>query len=287
MATTRVRAVANGVAFFRVERGNPTSWTEKQLQDAINFLIESGRDPTVEAIALTGPLLFTNNPDHQAEPTDMAGLLAAIADHALPVVALIPGHARGPGLELALACRHRIATHAARLSFPQVTRGLLPGNGGVERLVRLVGVSRAAELALFGKVASGATALAMGLVDAVVEDDLEGAVLPLVRRHPRAERPLDANWPRLLAAVREEARQRRPGQDAPVAAAQAMEHALRWPLPRAMAETRKLAEGLAKSEQAAALRHAAEGEARVAGDLGAGSGGRWGNRGRDRCAVAG
>jgi enoyl-CoA hydratase/carnithine racemase len=86
-----------------------------------------------------------------------------------PVVAAIGGVCLGAGLELALACRHRVAARRAVLALPEVSFGLLPGCGGTVRLPRLVGVPKAIELILTGRTLLADEALAVGLVDLVVD----------------------------------------------------------------------------------------------------------------------
>jgi enoyl-CoA hydratase/carnithine racemase len=87
-------------------------------------------------------------------------------------VAYVNGHALGGGLEIALACDVRLAAPAAyKLGTPEVTLGLLPGNGGTQRLTRLLGPSRALELLLTGRTFSPDEALQWGLVAALVDAD--------------------------------------------------------------------------------------------------------------------
>jgi enoyl-CoA hydratase/carnithine racemase len=94
-------------------------------------------------------------------------------------VAAISGHALGGGLEIALACDFRFAAEGAyRIGLPEVTLGLLPGNGGTQRLTRLVGRTRALDMMITNQQVNAARALELGLVDRVfgVDELLEKAV---------------------------------------------------------------------------------------------------------------
>jgi enoyl-CoA hydratase len=104
---------------------------------------------------------------------DVLNTLAALP---IPTVAAINGFALGGGLELALACDLRVAATAARLGLPEVTRGLIPGYGGTQRLQRLIGLARATDLVLTGRMVTADEALALGLGNRVVDDALEGAL---------------------------------------------------------------------------------------------------------------
>jgi len=96
--------------------------------------------------------------------------LERIANFPKPVVAAIHGACLGGGLELALACRARVATSddKTRLGLPEVQLGLLPGLGGTQRLPRLVGAEAALDLMLTGKHLDAKRAQRIGLVDEVV-----------------------------------------------------------------------------------------------------------------------
>lgn len=85
-----------------------------------------------------------------------------------PSLAAIDGYALGGGLELALACTFRVAAENARLGMPEARLGIVPGFGGVTRLVRLIGEGRALELLLSGKPIDAAEAQRIGLVHHVV-----------------------------------------------------------------------------------------------------------------------
>ena len=106
-----------------------------------------------------------------------------VADCRWPTVARVNGHALGGGCELALACDVRIASTTAQIGQPEITLGLLPGGGGTQRLLRLVGPVRAAELVLTGDPVSGGRAAAIGLVlDAVPPEELDDRVTALTGR---------------------------------------------------------------------------------------------------------
>lgn len=91
-----------------------------------------------------------------------------------PTLALIKGHCLGGGLELAMACRYRLAVDQpdTRLSLPEVMLGIFPGWGGMQRLPRLVGPVAALDMMLSGRAVNARRAASMGLVDAVVPERL-------------------------------------------------------------------------------------------------------------------
>ena len=97
--------------------------------------------------------------------------LASIARSPKLFVACVAGHALGGGLEIALACDVRYAIEGRyRLGTPEVTLGLLPGNGGTQRLPRLIGAGPALELLATGRTLSPEEARAIGLVSQVFAD---------------------------------------------------------------------------------------------------------------------
>ena len=98
--------------------------------------------------------------------------LSAIARSRKLFVACIAGHALGGGLEMALACDVRYAVAGRyRMGTPEVTLGLLPGNGGTQRLPRLIGVGPALELLTTGRQIGPDEALRLGLVSQVFDDE--------------------------------------------------------------------------------------------------------------------
>src|SRR5215470_5527313 len=88
----------------------------------------------------------------------------------VPVVAVVHGYCLGGGLEIALACDHRIAVDDARLGFPEVMLGLHPGLGGTVRLPRLINPLEAMTMMLTGRNVHARRAKSIGLVDAVVPE---------------------------------------------------------------------------------------------------------------------
>ena len=86
----------------------------------------------------------------------------------MPTIAAIEGDALGGGLEIALCCDLRIASERAKLGLPEVRLAVTPSTGGTQRLPRIVGVARAKELLLTGRIVDAAEAERLGLVNEVV-----------------------------------------------------------------------------------------------------------------------
>jgi enoyl-CoA hydratase/carnithine racemase len=119
--------------------------------------------------------------------------IGAVARLPMPVVAAVRGEVRGWGVALALACDLRVVAHGARLSLPEAAAGRLPGGGVTQRLARLVGPARAADLVLLGGRLTGREAAAWGLATrAVASPAVEAAAGrlagALARRGPLALR---------------------------------------------------------------------------------------------------
>lgn len=88
-----------------------------------------------------------------------------------PIVAAVNGFALGGGCELAMSCHFRIASDNAKFGQPEVNLGLIPGYGGTQRLVQLIGKGRAMELLMTGNMIDANTALQYGLVNQVVSQE--------------------------------------------------------------------------------------------------------------------
>jgi enoyl-CoA hydratase/carnithine racemase len=112
-----------------------------------------------------------------------------------PVIAAIDGYTMGAGLELAVACDFRIATLRSEFAFPEVRLGMIPGSGGTQRALRLIGMTRAKLFMLTGQRISAERAEAWGLITQAVPneklDDAVGALsTELAERAPLALRTL-------------------------------------------------------------------------------------------------
>lgn len=94
-------------------------------------------------------------------------ILSFIEHYPKPVIAAINGFALGGGCELAMACHMRVASEKAKFGQPEVNLGIMPGNGGTQRLPRLVGKGRAIELILTGNMIDAQEAHRIGLVNKV------------------------------------------------------------------------------------------------------------------------
>jgi 3-hydroxyacyl-CoA dehydrogenase/enoyl-CoA hydratase/3-hydroxybutyryl-CoA epimerase len=112
-----------------------------------------------------------------------------------PVVAAINGAALGGGWEICLACHYRVALddQSLQLGLPEVTLGLLPGGGGVVRMVRLLGLEKALPYLLEGKKIRPRQALQAGLIDALAadRDELLAKARAWILAHPEAVQPWD------------------------------------------------------------------------------------------------
>jgi 3-hydroxyacyl-CoA dehydrogenase len=116
-----------------------------------------------------GDIASFEQPGFSAEPYN--ALFGRIEASRRPVVAALHGTVLGGGLELALACHHRVAQPGTRFGFPEVKLGLLPGSFGTQRLPRLVGVTLALDMMLSGRLVSAQRALEAGLIDQVLGND--------------------------------------------------------------------------------------------------------------------
>ena len=153
-----------------------------------------------------------------------------------PIAAAINGTALGGGLELALACHYRVLADSPKtvVGLPEVTLGLLPGAGGTQRLLRLIGIERALPLLLEGRTMGPGDALKHGFFDTVVSP---GELLPTARnwvlaQHGKAQQPWDVKGYRVPGGSSVLARDAEPFMLASAQVAAATHH--NYPAPRAI-----------------------------------------------------
>jgi len=202
--------------FLRVERRGPvaTLWIDRQPKmntmtvamrnefQGIFAALEADDDVRVVIVRGAGGKAFSAGGD-VAEfltlaPADLemwGDTLTSAERFRKPVVAAIDGYAMGAGLELAVACDFRIATLRSEFAFPEVRLGIIPGSGGTQRALRLIGMTRAKLFMMTGQRIGAERAEAWGLItQAVANDRLDEAVGALAKelaeRAPLALRTL-------------------------------------------------------------------------------------------------
>jgi enoyl-CoA hydratase/carnithine racemase len=177
----------NGVRVLRLRSEDSTNrLTQECLRALIDSIGELAKDPRPlvitgndrffsagadlgEVAALTAPAAYEFSKMGQA-------LMLAMEQFPAPVYAAISGYCMGGGLDLALACHRRIASPHAVFGHRGAALGLITGWGGTQRLPRLIGKSVALEMFVSAEKVTAARALAVGLVEGVVEDPVAEAL---------------------------------------------------------------------------------------------------------------
>ncbi|MEZ5380393.1 MAG: enoyl-CoA hydratase/isomerase family protein [Microthrixaceae bacterium] len=193
----------NGVVIATLNNGKVNALSNAVLDAITDAAGEWARDAPGAVVLTGGPRLFAAGADisqfvaggnagdgdaaDEDAPGDAAelvgpGAVRAIAEAfrratqalealACPVIAEVSGYALGGGCELALAADLRIASTKAVFGQPEILLGIIPGGGGTQRLARLIGPSLAKDLVFTGRQVDATEALAMGLVNEVVQPD--------------------------------------------------------------------------------------------------------------------
>ncbi len=154
----------------------------KTLKELAGSLEKLNNDGQIRAVIIKGDKNFSSGADvkemkdkhpREAEAFSRLGhkVFSQVENMDKPVIAAVNGYALGGGCELALACDIRIAGESARFGQPEINLGLIPGFGGTQRLTRLVGIGRAKELILTGRIMDAKEASDIGLVNRVVKDE--------------------------------------------------------------------------------------------------------------------
>ncbi|MEQ8802517.1 MAG: 3-hydroxyacyl-CoA dehydrogenase NAD-binding domain-containing protein [Haliea sp.] len=191
-------------------------------------------------------------------------VIIALENFSKPVAVALHGTALGGGLELAMACHYRAALPGTRLGLPEVKLGLLPGAGGTQRLPRLVGPELALEMISGGAPISAKKALESGLVDQILDGELEPAAIRWAQTllaesapvRPTGERPVPtpAQADFLDRHLQKTARKHR-GQPAPGYIAELVKLSLSASLEDGLKRERECFLACKASPQSAALRH--------------------------------
>jgi len=167
------REQIGGITLNRPEVNNAIN--ARLAEELIDICSEVSQDEDVRVVTITGAggafcvgTEWSSFPPSETAQTKLLSVAGAVARLDCPVIAAINGDALGQGLELALACDLRIAAETARLGLPQIVSGLIPWEGGTQRLPRLVGRAKAMEMILLGEPISAREAYRVGLVNKVV-----------------------------------------------------------------------------------------------------------------------
>ncbi|WP_295957390.1 enoyl-CoA hydratase-related protein [uncultured Xanthomonas sp.] len=198
MSGTPVLADTQGaIRILTVNRADKLNALNCQVLQALDAAFAAAADdPQIRVVVLTGAgeKAFVAGADiaEMNELTPVQGrdfsqlgqrLMRRIERVPKPVLAMVNGFALGGGLELAMACHLRVAAEGARLGQPEINLGLIPGFGGTQRLLRLVGRAAALELCLLGAPIDAARALQLGLVNRVVAaGELQATTLQLAQQ---------------------------------------------------------------------------------------------------------
>lgn len=179
------------ILLVMIEHGRDNLVTPELLTDVVAALgaLQRPGGPEVAILCGQGPVFskgfdvdvircHASPSDHRNVLVQCNDLCTRVAECSRPVIAAINGACLGAGLELALACHFRLCMEKVRLGLPELSQGLLPGLGGIHRLVRLVGAARALEAIALGRFLTAEEALHWGLVHRVLprEGFLESVV---------------------------------------------------------------------------------------------------------------
>jgi len=199
----------------------------------------------------------------------LAELLAEVESATKPTIAAIHGTALGGGYELALTCHFRIAVPSAKVGFPEVKLGLLPGGGGTQRLPRIVGAAKALDIMVNGEPIPANKALELGMIDALAgEDSLLEDAIALARKIVAEKRPLrrvhdiqdkvdpDKGNTALFDEFRQKNSRAMRGFIAPENIIKAVEAAVKLPFAQGLKRERELFVELLNSHKSAAQRYA-------------------------------
>ncbi|MEO7983022.1 MAG: enoyl-CoA hydratase-related protein [Bacteroidota bacterium] len=175
----------NNILTITINRPDKLNALNKTVFDDLNTALdEIEKNPDIRSVIITGagPKAFVAGADisefgglnkEQAMLLAKRGqdVFARIENSLKPVVAAVNGFALGGGCELAMSCHFRIASENAKFGQPEVNLGLIPGYGGTQRLVQLIGKGKAMELLISAQLIDAAEAKQLGLVNYVTSPE--------------------------------------------------------------------------------------------------------------------
>ncbi|WP_148862381.1 3-hydroxyacyl-CoA dehydrogenase NAD-binding domain-containing protein [Marinobacter fonticola] len=184
-------------AAFREALADTLARIEHDLGTLKGIIVTSGKKTFFAGGDLNE--LYKVTPDQAGEfeamVTRLKRQMRALETCGKPVVAAINGSALGGGLELCLACHHRVVLDddSIQLGLPEVTLGLLPGGGGTQRLPRIIGLEPSFPYLMEGKKANPKTALKLGMIDALASDadELIQQAKTFIEANPDCQQPWD------------------------------------------------------------------------------------------------
>ena len=196
-------------------------------------------------------------------PPELRNVLTTFESLPQPIVVALHGTALGGGVEVALAGHYRIADKNAKLGFPEVTLGIVPGAVGTQRLPRLIGAENALKMFLDGKPVGAEEAKGLGLVDAVVEGDLRAAAIAYAKqlladgKGPRRVREMTVTplSEARVAELRAQARKQHKGVITPELDIQAVRASWELPFDQGLAFERAISDGSLATPESKAMRH--------------------------------
>lgn len=185
MYNTLLTSLENGIFIITVNRPDKLNALNKEVMSDLDAVInEIETSPNIKAVIITGAgqKAFIAGADisefvglSYEEGAALAkrgqDIFSRIENCTKPIIAAVNGFALGGGCELSMACHFRIASDNAKFGQPEVNLGLIPGYGGTQRLVQLIGKGRAMELLMTGNMIDASIALEYGLVNHVVPLD--------------------------------------------------------------------------------------------------------------------
>ena len=185
MYQTLLSSLENGILTITINRPDKLNALNKQVfADMNTALDEIDNNPLVRSVIITGAgakafVAGADISEFAGFTKDESMVLARsgqdtffrIENSRKPIIACVNGFALGGGCELAMSCHFRIASDNAKFGQPEVSLGLIPGYGGTQRLVQLIGKGRAMELLMSGSMIDANTALQYGLVNYVVPQE--------------------------------------------------------------------------------------------------------------------